>query len=55
MLTFAQPVAPRLRYADRTMEFVAARDALRRRQVIHEYDPLEAALAEEEADDPYAL
>ena len=40
-LTFAQPVVPRMRHADRTMAFVAWRDArLRRNETIHEYDPL---------------
>lgn len=38
-LTFAQPVAARMRYADRTMEFAGLRDS-RRNQTIHEYDPL---------------
>lgn len=42
VLTFAQAVGPRLRHTDTTMEFVALRDALARRQVIHDYDPLAA-------------
>jgi len=46
-LTFAQLVAARPVYHDRTMYFVAMRDArLRRNETIHDYDPLEAALAE---------
>ena len=47
-LTFAQPVAARPVYYDRTMYFVAMRDARERRnECIHEYDPIAAAEEEE--------
>lgn len=39
-LTFAQPVAPRERPADRTMAFVAQRRAARPAHTLHDYDPL---------------
>jgi len=41
VLTFAQPVAARLRRYDRTMEAVALRERRRPGRVITEYDPLE--------------
>ena len=40
VLTFAQPVAARDRYYDRTMEAVALRRRWRPGQAIVEYDPL---------------
>jgi hypothetical protein len=40
-LTFAQPVAPRPVYADRTMEAVDRAERSRGAGVIHDYDPLE--------------
>ena len=43
VLTFAQPVAARLRLYDRTMEAVALRERRRPGRVITEYDPLEGA------------
>jgi hypothetical protein len=40
-LTFAQPVAARPVYADRTMEYVAMRDRRRPNMCLTEYDPFE--------------
>ena len=40
-LTFAQPVAGRRRYHDRTMEEYEQRQSRRGAGVIHDYDPLE--------------
>ena len=41
VLTFAQPVAARERFYDRTMEELAMRERRRPGRVIAEYDPLE--------------
>ncbi len=38
-LSFAQPVAPRFRHADRTMQSYDLLQARRQHQTVHEYDP----------------